>query len=363
MLVCRLYKTAQEGSGTMAKKQQRQLTQKEKREQIRSHLTTAPSLSDRVIAKTLGVSHVTVGAVRREMRTGSGHSVRVTTPNNTEWLNHPYILDNPNLLYELNERGLRAIKVPGVLDIMAERGLTSPIYAQRVLHKREKAARKNATGMTILDKNVIIKQDDLLTGLEWIQDNQVDLICTDLPYSKKYLPLYSALSKLAGRVLLADGGSLLCMTGQSALPAVLNALCEDERLRYHWTLSAVMNRVATHLFWLNVSTHWKPIVHLSKNGAYKGDLYSDLVTTAKPLEQQREIPWQQPQEAFDTLVERFVQRAGMTLLDPCCGSGTSLIAGIRAGCSRVIGVDIDEKAIKIAKKRVDELLYGRDTAE
>jgi 16S rRNA G966 N2-methylase RsmD len=314
----------------------------------------APEVSDRTIAKGLGVSHITVRTVRRELLE-SGHIEPVTTPAAADWLNHPYIRKNPDLLSELNERGLRAIKAPGVIDVMAERGLTSPIYAQRVLHRTNKAARKNAA-YTLAAEDVILRVDDLFTGLPWIESESLDLICTDLPYSREYIPLYSALSMLAGRTL-KDGGSLLCMTGQSALPAVLNALCEDERLRYHWTLSAVMPRAACNLRWLSVSTHWKPIIHLTKGGAYKGDLYSDLITAA-PANKDRDVPWEQPQDVFDVLVRRFVQRDCMTLLDPCCGSGTSLLSGIRAGCARVIGVDIDPVAVKTAQRRVDELLFS-----
>lgn len=322
------------------------------RAQITERLRVAPELSDRAIARSLTCSPTTVGAVRRELGV---HRGQVETSKN-EWLQHPYIKMHPELLGNTEERWLRAIKVPGVLDKMQAEGLSSPIYAQRKMHRQQKAARKCAAGVTISEDDILIKQGDLLSGLEFIEPESVDLILTDLPYSRDYLPLYSALSRLAGRVL-REHGNLICMTGQSALPDVLRALCEDERMQYHWTLSCVMPRAASSLHWLRVSTHSKPIIHMCK-GTYTGDLYSDLIT-AQPPDKARDIPWEQPQEVFDALCSRFIQHADTVLVDPCCGSGTSLLSGIRTGlCCRVIGVDSDPEAVKATRRRVDALLYG-----
>jgi len=45
------------------------------------------------------------------------------------------------------------------------------------------------------------------------------------------------------------------------------------------------------------------------------------------------------------------------LLDPCCGSATSLLAGLRTGsCAKVIGTDIDENCIRISKSRINKYL-------
>jgi ribosomal protein L11 methylase PrmA len=102
---------------------------------------------------------------------------------------------------------------------------------------------------------------------------------------------------------------------------------------------------------------------MTKNTNYTGDWYSDLIT-ANPTDKDRDVPWEQPQDVFDALASRFIQKAGIILLDPCCGSGTSLIAGIKTGlCARVIGVDIDPVAVKTARKRVDGLMYGEDNGD
>ena len=40
------------------------------------------------------------------------------------------------------------------------------------------------------------------------------------------------------------------------------------------------------------------------------------------------------------------------LLDPFCGSGTMLLAGLDQGASKVIGIEREAKYLKTAKKRI-----------
>jgi len=49
---------------------------------------------------------------------------------------------------------------------------------------------------------------------------------------------------------------------------------------------------------------------------------------------------------------RYILPAGGTLLDPFCGSGTMMVAGLDHGASRVIGIDREKKYLGIAKKRI-----------
>ena len=53
-----------------------------------------------------------------------------------------------------------------------------------------------------------------------IPDNSIDLIFTDPPYGKEYLPLYQELAKLAVRVL-KPGGSLVFFVGHIILDQVI----------------------------------------------------------------------------------------------------------------------------------------------
>lgn len=200
--------------------------------------------------------------------------------------------------------------------------------------------------------------------MDWVADSSVDLILTDLPYSSAYLNVYKALSHLAGRVLKKDGiASLVCMTGYAALPQVLDALREDKRLRYNWTITTVFPRRSSNLGWIGVSSFAKPVIHMTCEKAYKGEIYSDLIT-AEPANKAREIEWEQPLDVFDKLASVFLQHGDSVLLDPCCGSATSLLSGLRTNCcAKVIGTDINEDCVKISKKRVMSYLDSKDISE
>jgi DNA modification methylase len=49
---------------------------------------------------------------------------------------------------------------------------------------------------------------------------------------------------------------------------------------------------------------------------------------------------------------RYLLPSGGVLLDPFVGSGTTLVAGLDNGASRVIGIDWEAKFLKTAKKRI-----------
>jgi site-specific DNA-methyltransferase (adenine-specific) len=66
-------------------------------------------------------------------------------------------------------------------------------------------------------------------------------------------------------------------------------------------------------------------------------------------------PTQKPVELFARMLEGSVE-AGMTVCDPFCGSGSSALAALRAGCN-FVGCDISEKAIELARRRSAELAY------
>lgn len=64
-------------------------------------------------------------------------------------------------------------------------------------------------------------------------------------------------------------------------------------------------------------------------------------------------PTQKPLELLRLLVRACCPPGG-TVLDPCCGSGTTLVAAVMEG-RRAIGCDVSETAVEVARKRLAEV--------
>lgn len=333
------------------------LSSVEKRIAIRDYIKTAPELSDRQIAKSLGgVSPTTVGKYRKELvekgliLTQNGQSA--------DWKNHPYLKEKPELLHGLTPRQLRAIRKDGVLDLMQEKGSVNPTYCQQILHTRRKQARKDPQ-IKLTEKDIRIFQHDIRdelydNGKAIIEDNSVDLILCDPMYDLKTVTkLYPHISNIAGRCL-KPGGILLVMIGQAHLPKALEALLIDDRLMYHWTIcySVGSKSPAATMQWIQVVSKWKPIIVISK-GKYSRGLVSDIINAPPDIADKTEYEFGQSSLALQELIERYTD-PGDTVMDVVCGGGSCAEASILSN-RKFIGCDISEEAIKITKKRVRKL--------
>lgn len=67
-------------------------------------------------------------------------------------------------------------------------------------------------------------------------------------------------------------------------------------------------------------------------------------------------PTQKPLALLDVLVQACCPPGG-AVLDPCCGSGTTLVAAVTAG-RRAVGFDISEQAIDLARARMQSASCG-----
>ena len=194
---------------------------------------------------------------------------------------------------------------------------------------------------------------DIRGGLPQIADNSVDIIITDPPYPKEFLPLYSELSKVAARVL-KDGGSLICMTGQSYLPEVIQFLSSE--MRYHWCLSYITMGNKTQIWQRRIHTAWKPLLWFVK-GDYKGDWLGDDVFSS-PTHDKNFHKWGQSTGGMKVLIERLTNPNDV-ILDPFLGGGTTGVVAL--SCKRkFIGVDIEQKNIDTTQARIMEVFANAD---
>ena len=336
------------------------LTDKQKK--IQEYLKTAWELSDRSIARALGVSHSTVGRLRKEMiKSGRFDHLSNKNKENTEWMNHPYLRANKGLLETLNPRGLRAIKRLDVLDyMMTHPRIKSPCVAQAYLAREKRKQRKDSRVTISLD-DVDIRVADVrqVEHFDWIADNSVDLCLCDPPWHKTSVPVCEGISRVAANKL-RDGGSLLVLVGGSHLPEVVNALAADKRLRYHWLLICPLPQGSpASVSRLKIQSKVRFVVWYVK-GEYNGDIISDYINrpNSSSVADKTYHDWGAPADLVTELIERFSD-PGDTVADWTAGGGTTAVCAVLLG-RKFIGSDVDENAVKTTLRRVRQLFgYAR----
>ena len=151
---------------------------------------------------------------------------------------------------------------------------------------------------------------DIRDGLPQISDESVDFIITDPPYSREYIPLYGELSKVAARVL-KDGGSLVCMVGQSYLPEIVKELSKS--MNYHWCMCYLTLGASPQLWQKRTNTFWKPLLWFVK-GKYTGDWNGNDVMQS-PSNDKNFHKWGQSVGGMKDIVERLTNPNDV-VLDP-----------------------------------------------
>lgn len=364
----------------------RHLTQEQRRELIRGQLRETPEISDRQMASALNVSPTTVGTIRRQME-GAGQLSKLDSsigadgkerprqverhlaPDVTPPCEGPSVeveteippapIDEPPAPEPIDERPVsvfaptrreeRALQRPEVVELMKETG-AGPIAAVKQVEREARAERKAyALSDEIPDDACRLFAADIRGGLPEIEDESIDVIITDPPYPREYLPLYEDLSRLAARVM-KPGGSLIVMTGQSYLPEVMARLSES--MTYHWCMAYLTpGGQSPQLFHKKVNTFWKPVLWYVK-GEYDGDWSGDVLKSPVNDNDKRFHEWGQSIGGMREIVERFTD-PGAVVLDPFLGGGTTGVVTVCMG-RRFVGADIEQSNIDIAWSRISE---------
>lgn len=338
----------------------KQLTQAEKRSAIAEQLRIAGQLSNRNLAKILGVSATTVGNVRRELADKNEQIGQMHTQD--DWCRHPYFLANKEQLLAagLSEKSWIALRNMSVLDKMAEIGSLSPRYCQRLLYKERKAANKSHC-VTVSEQDVRIFVGDVRTGLvNEIPDGSVQLCFVDMPYDRKSIEELTPHIAMTASRILSEGASLLLMVGGSHLDIVFNKLSTADKgnLRFQWDILYVCPRGTPYIQGRSVTTAVKHIIWMVK-GKYTGPIQYDYLLAPPDPETTDKAHhiWGVSVDTMRDIIERFTE-PGQTVCDFMFGGGSSAVASALTGRC-FVGCDIDSQAFKTTKKRVAEL-FGAD---
>ena len=256
------------------------------------------------------------------------------------------IVRKPITVFNPTKREETAMKKPEVIARMQETG-TNAVNAEKQLNREEKAKRKSyELADEIPEGNCRLFSADIRDGLKEIADESVDVIITDPPYGKEYIPLYGELSRVAQRVLKPNG-SLLVMTGQSYLPEVIEHL--GQYMMYHWTMCYLTpGGQSPQMFQKRVNTFWKPVLWYVKGG-YTGDYVGDVLKSPVNANEKDYHEWGQSLGGMLEIVERMSNPEDV-ILDPFLGGGTTGVAAVMKG-RKFIGTDIDSGHVEKSRNR------------
>jgi len=201
-----------------------------------------------------------------------------------------------------------------------------------------------------------VYQGDFREVCTRLQPDSIDAIVTDPPYLAKYVPLYTALSEAAARVL-RPGGSCFVMCGNYHLPDFMRGL--SEHLTYWWQMAYMLKDVKNCVVWpRRMITKWKPVLWFVKGrpkvplGVAGKPPCFDVVFGNGRNKQYHE--WGQEAYIFRHIIEFFTNK-GDTVLDPMVGGGDCGQAALQVG-RKFIGIDIDPQSVAVTKKRLTAIV-------
>lgn len=209
--------------------------------------------------------------------------------------------------------------------------------------KKNIYTRGNKTPIMNGEPSIDIRRGDFRDVLADIPPNSVDIILTDPPYGKKYLPLWEDLGEFAARVLKKDG-ILVSYSGHMYLPEVISLL--SVHLDWWW-LCAVEHTGNIQITPLGqpvrkVKNMFKPIlIFVPKDGKGFSEGFPDLFKGHGTEKEGHN--WQQALDESIDLLKVFAPHGGL-VVDPFAGSGTTGKAA-KALNMDFIGAEILEESI------------------
>ena len=134
--------------------------------------------------------------------------------------------------------------------------------------------------------------------------------------------------------------------GHHAIPRVLELM--RPHLNYWWMLGMRNTHKVVPLRGVGVYVHWLPLLWFVKAKRRSVQMVIDFVDFEKSDKQYDD--WQKGTEVPEYYIRKLT-KPGDLIVDPMCGTGTTLVAAVRNG-RRAWGCDKDAARLSIAKGRV-----------
>jgi len=192
--------------------------------------------------------------------------------------------------------------------------------------------------------NEIITGDARLLSSS-IPDNSIDLIFTDPPYLREYIPLYGWLAQEAQRAL-KPGGFCLAYAGVYWKAQVLADM--SKHLDYFWDFVSTNLGHAPIMWQRKIISRHKSILAFSKGRGLPRCNVMSLWSTG--VQDKRFHVWGQDESTARYYIDCF-SSSGDTIWEPFTGGGTTLVA-CKVLDRNFIAYEIDPDAAAIARARL-----------
>ena len=184
-----------------------------------------------------------------------------------------------------------------------------------------------------------------------IPDESVDLIFTDPPYLREFLPLYGWLSELGARVLKPKA-FLLAMCGGTYLDRIFGMM--GRHLDFFWKYEIGLTGWAAGVYWPGGNTRVNIIVRSKPLVAYaKGDALP-RTSTFGAFDgcggDKRYHAWGQDEASTRYYIDCF-SGVGELVVDPLCGGGTTPAMCVQLR-RHYLAFEIDPDVAERARERV-----------
>ncbi|MGA8082666.1 MAG: site-specific DNA-methyltransferase [Candidatus Nitrosopolaris sp.] len=203
--------------------------------------------------------------------------------------------------------------------------------------------------------NIQLILGDFIEICKDIPDNSIDLIFTDPPYQRGWLPFYEPLGKIAFRVL-KECGSLVMYAGHYALPQIFDYM-KKSGLEYWWEIVVTHPDSSAKMFSKKVSVTYKPLLWYVKGPEPKIlEFIKDSVESKRPDKTLH--LWIQSTDEAEHVISKLTNPNDV-VLDPLIGTGTTAIAALKLN-RRFIGIDASAEMLATARNRISQLIYSAE---
>ena len=319
----------------------RQLTRQQKRELIEEELRRNARQSNSMLAEIFGVDDKTIAAYRRELESTS------EIPTLKSFVGKSGKTYRPSSIFAATPAAAR--KAQGVLlelgDDVPEGKHLSPRDASTLMNQKRRERADLRVNGDPLPRQVKLYNCDFRKVGRKIQNDSVDIVLTDPPYGREYLPLWDDLGAFAARVL-KPGSLLVSYSGKAYLGHAIIAL--SKHLTYVWCLAVVHNHRTSRNHDKRVIDSWKPLLVFGKGTSRFRETVWDVFQGTGTSKEHHD--WQQGLDEAVHYLDALVP-AGSLVVDPCLGSGTSGVAAKRCGM-KFAGCEIDPETFQQAKGRI-----------